>query len=256
MWNKLHYTEIYGDRVAFVLFSEWKWMMTVWPWLGSSTFTRLGHFRCSVFGVLCILAWSFFFTVCSCWMTPPPPILTYQSLSNNSTVLFQTQQEQRLAACDAVKPDAMKTQRFPSDCTDGCGARDLPLLSMWPCSFHTVPPSLLLWLQRSLLLPDHRHPGVPAGLSMLTDPSHRHARVHPGLGRGHQRTQGPRFLCGHRPTAQPDQRLQPWTRTHRPSLPVSLPVLYYVEVGIRFVKGQRMESARVNMEDGVIDESF
>lgn len=110
------------------------------------------------------------------------------------------------------------------------GFPSYPLLSMWPCSFQTVPPSLALWLQRPLLLPDHRHPGVSAGLPVLTDPSHRHARVHPSLGRGQQRTQGPRFLCGHRPTAQPDQRLQPWTRTHRQSLPVSLPVLCCVWV--------------------------
>lgn len=44
MWKKLHYTEIYRDRAAFVLCSEWKWIMAVWHCLGSSKFTRLGQF--------------------------------------------------------------------------------------------------------------------------------------------------------------------------------------------------------------------
>lgn len=63
-------------------------------------------------------------------------------------------------------------------------------------------------LQRSLLLPDHRHTSLPAGLAMLPDPSHGHARVHPSVGRGQQRTQGAGFLRRHRPAAQSDQRLQ------------------------------------------------
>lgn len=48
-------------------------------------------------------------------------------------------------------------------------------------SFPSEPPSLPLWFQWSLLLPDHRHPGVSAGVAMLTYPSHRHTCVHPSL---------------------------------------------------------------------------
>ena len=94
-----------------------------------------------------------------------------------------------------------------------------------PPSFHPALSHLLsplpLWVQRSLLLPDHRHPGVAAGLAMLTNPSHGHTGVHPSHRRGQQRTQRARFLCGHRSATEPDQRLQPWSCTHHQSLPVS-----------------------------------
>lgn len=99
-----------------------------------------------------------------------------------------------------------------------------PFLSSSSPSFFPLLPSFLYRLQRSLLLPDHRHPGVIARLSvlaMLADPPHGHVGVHPRHGRGKQRKQRSGFLRGHRPTAEPDQRLQPRTWSHRQSLPVS-----------------------------------
>lgn len=84
------------------------------------------------------------------------------------------------------------------------------------------PPSSPLCRQRPLLLPDHRHARLPAHLAMLPDPSHRHAGVHPGAGRGRQRRQGAGLLRRHRPAAQPGRRLQPGKRSHCQSFPVSL----------------------------------
>lgn len=114
----------------------------------------------------------------------------------------------------------MRTWCSSHDCMDSYQARK-PHFHIFYSFFFFFNFSLPVHLQRSLLLPDHRHPGVPAGLSMLTDPSHRHTRVHPRLCRGQQRTQRARFLRVHRPAAQPHQRLQPWTWTHCQSLPVS-----------------------------------
>lgn len=96
-----------------------------------------------------------------------------------------------------------------------------------------APPTPLPCRQRPLLLPDHRHTRLPAGLAMLPDPSHRHAGVHPGTGRGQQRRKGAGFLRRHRPAAQPDRRLQPGKRSHCQSLPVSLPPSVSVSMNVK-----------------------
>lgn len=108
----------------------------------------------------------------------------------------------------------------------------LPFFSLLPLS-----PLSLQW---SLLLPDHCHPGVPAGLTMLTNPSHSHAGVHPSLCWGQQWPQGARFLCGHRPAAQPHQRLQPWSWTHCQSLPVSLFVCLCLCLHVLWMRSDEM----------------
>lgn len=64
------------------------------------------------------------------------------SLNNDSTVLFQTQQEQHLVNMWRSKPNAVRAQRSSSVCTHGCRARKLPS----PCDRAPFKLSLLPFL--------------------------------------------------------------------------------------------------------------
>jgi len=110
----------------------------------------------------------------------------------------------------------MRTGGSPYDCLLGFTA-DPSLGFTFSFSSSSFPISPFP-LQRPVLLRDGGHAGVSA---VLADPSHGHAGVHPGVGRGEQRTQGAGLLRGRRPAAEPDRRSR-WT--HRQSLPVSPPV--------------------------------
>lgn len=167
-----------------------------------------------------------------------------------------------LSTCDAVKPDAVRTQRSPSVCTQGCSARKLPRIPILSSPLHVT-----VLLSNCPSFPC----SLTAAATVTTRPSSprclcRTLRAHGSLTPSHSCPSQPR------PRATTDTRAEVslWPSTNRSARPTATALntdtpsespsestspLLCLGVRIRpFVAGQRMEKGRVKVEDGVMDD--